>query len=110
MGVHWGKYEDERNVGFMFLVETALGRMRYIKMGNSSLTRPPDGFNSIAAKGRLEPGMFRNLYCLCPVNTHSLAEFTGHFIILILVLVKLTTERYIRHLSQLVLLIISVIL
>lgn len=55
VGVHWGKYEDERNVGFMFLVETALGRMRYIKMGNSSLTRPPDGFNSIAAKGRLEP-------------------------------------------------------
>lgn len=64
MGVHWGKYEDERNVGFMFLVETALGRMRYIKMGNSSLTRPPDGFNSIAAKGRLEPGMFQNLWYL----------------------------------------------
>ncbi|XP_071530154.1 protein mono-ADP-ribosyltransferase PARP3-like isoform X2 [Panulirus ornatus] len=55
VGVHWGTYEGERNVGFMFLVETALGRMKYIKMGNSSLCQPPEGFNSIAAKGRLEP-------------------------------------------------------
>ncbi|KAK7068526.1 Poly [ADP-ribose] polymerase 3 [Halocaridina rubra] len=55
VGVHWGTYAGEKNVGFMFLIETALGRIKYVKMGNSSLKKPPDGFNCVGAKGRLEP-------------------------------------------------------
>ncbi|KAK8735116.1 hypothetical protein OTU49_005500, partial [Cherax quadricarinatus] len=75
VGVHWGTFEGERNVGFMFLVETALGRMKYIKMGNSSLTHPPEGFSSIAAKGRLEPDpskdkiqMLDNMRVIIPIG------------------------------------------
>nr|XP_053643276.1 protein mono-ADP-ribosyltransferase PARP3-like isoform X1 [Cherax quadricarinatus] len=59
----------------MFLVETALGRMKYIKMGNSSLTHPPEGFSSIAAKGRLEPDpskdkiqMLDNMRVIIPIG------------------------------------------
>ncbi|XP_064119253.1 protein mono-ADP-ribosyltransferase PARP3-like isoform X1 [Macrobrachium nipponense] len=55
VGVHWGTYAGEKNVGFMFLAEAALGRIKYVKMGNSSLKQPPEGFNCVAAKGRLEP-------------------------------------------------------
>lgn len=42
--------------GIMFLNEVALGKEHHIIKDNSSLTKPPDGFDSIIAKGHTEPG------------------------------------------------------
>lgn len=41
--------------GVMFLCEAALGREHHISRDNSSLRRAPSGFDSIIAKGRVEP-------------------------------------------------------
>jgi len=39
----------------MFLAEAALGKEHHITRDNSSLTKPPAGFDSIIAKGHTEP-------------------------------------------------------
>ena len=40
----------------MFLGEVALGRERHINHIDTSLTRAPDGYDSIVARGHTEPG------------------------------------------------------
>ena len=40
----------------MFLGEVALGRERHINRIDCSLTRPPDGYDSVVARGHTEPG------------------------------------------------------
>ena len=45
--------------GIMFLNEAVLGKEHHITMGNGGLKAPPKGFDSIIAKGRKEPGMYR---------------------------------------------------
>lgn len=42
--------------GIMFLNEAALGKEHHITMDNHTLTSPPSGYDSIIAKGRVEPG------------------------------------------------------
>ncbi|KAG9407568.1 Poly [ADP-ribose] polymerase 3 [Aphanomyces cochlioides] len=46
---------ERQNVGCLFLVEAALGKMNEIHRDNSSLTQPPSGFDSVLAKGTLHP-------------------------------------------------------
>jgi len=41
--------------GMMFLCEAALGKEHHIQRDDSSLRQPPKGFDSIVAKGRVEP-------------------------------------------------------
>ena len=55
---HEGKFEGEEEVGFMFLVEVALGNMHFIKQRNLNLTEAPPGYDSIVARGKCEPGKF----------------------------------------------------
>ena len=45
--------------GIMFLNEAALGKEHHITTCNFRLTAPPKGFDSIIAKGRNEPSMYR---------------------------------------------------
>ncbi|KAG0710972.1 Poly [ADP-ribose] polymerase 3 [Chionoecetes opilio] len=52
---HCGVYEGEKNVGFMFLVEVALGKEKSILQYDSSLTKAPTGFDSVVARGSNEP-------------------------------------------------------
>ena len=40
----------------MFLAEVALGREKHIDRDNHTLTKPPDGHDSIVARGQTEPG------------------------------------------------------
>lgn len=40
----------------MFLNEVALGMEHHITRDDWTLTKPPDGFDSIVAKGHTEPG------------------------------------------------------
>uniref|UniRef100_A0A914WSW0 Poly [ADP-ribose] polymerase n=1 Tax=Plectus sambesii TaxID=2011161 RepID=A0A914WSW0_9BILA len=44
-----------QNIGIMFLNEVALGKEKTITMDDSSLKAPPQGFDSIIARGRQEP-------------------------------------------------------
>lgn len=44
------------NIGIMFLNEVALGNEHHITIDDSSLTKPPKGFDCVIAKGRTEPG------------------------------------------------------
>ena len=53
------------SIGVMFLVEVALGREFHIKHVDGSLTRAPDGYDSIVARGLTEPGEL--CVCLCVV-------------------------------------------
>lgn len=53
---HYGCFEGENDVGFMFLVEVALGKESSIKECDCSLTKAPKGYDSIVARGRCEPG------------------------------------------------------
>jgi len=46
---------DNRKHAVMFLNEIALGKEHHITQDDSSLTRAPQGTNSIIAKGRVEP-------------------------------------------------------
>ncbi|KAK7063097.1 Poly [ADP-ribose] polymerase 3 [Halocaridina rubra] len=55
VGPHYGKFEGEDMVGFMFLVEVALGKESSITQCNGSLTKAPAGYDSIVARGRNEP-------------------------------------------------------
>ncbi|XP_065900929.1 protein mono-ADP-ribosyltransferase PARP3-like [Dysidea avara] len=43
------------SIGVMFLVEVALGREKRIDRDNHTLTKPPDGYDSIVARGQTEP-------------------------------------------------------
>ncbi|XP_068207144.1 protein mono-ADP-ribosyltransferase PARP3-like [Palaemon carinicauda] len=52
---HYGTFEGENNVGFMFLVEVALGKEHSITKSDGSLRKAPDGYDSIVARGRKEP-------------------------------------------------------
>ena len=58
VGCHYGSFEGEQDVGFMFLVEVALGNMHFIKQCDGSLTKAPPGYDSIVARGNCEPGKF----------------------------------------------------
>lgn len=40
----------------MFLNEVALGKEKHITTDDSSLVKAPEGYDSIVAKGRTEPG------------------------------------------------------
>ena len=42
--------------GIMFLNEVALGNEHHIITDDWTLNKPPDGFESIVAKGHTEPG------------------------------------------------------
>ena len=56
VGCHCGAFEGEKNVGFMFLVEVAVGDMHFTKDCDCSLKKAPPGYNSIVGRGRKEPG------------------------------------------------------
>ena len=45
-----------QNIGIMFLNEVALGKEHHILRDDSSLVKPPAGYNSIVARGQTEPG------------------------------------------------------
>jgi len=47
--------ENKKNIGFMFLNEIALGKEHSIVSDDSSLRTPPPGFDSIVARGKMEP-------------------------------------------------------
>jgi poly [ADP-ribose] polymerase len=47
---------NSKNVGIMFLNEVALGKESYITRDDSSLTRPPNGYDCVIARGMTEPG------------------------------------------------------
>jgi len=44
-----------QNTGIMFLSEVALGKQNVITNDDSSLRKPPNGYDSVLAKGRQEP-------------------------------------------------------
>jgi len=48
----WG---SSAGVGYMFLVEVALGKENGITRDNSSLKKAPEGFDCVVARGRTEP-------------------------------------------------------
>lgn len=45
-----------KNTGVMFLCEVALGKESIITIDNPSLIQPPAGFDSVVARGSVEPG------------------------------------------------------
>lgn len=45
-----------KNTGVMFLCEVALGKENTITRDNPSLKKPPAGFDSVVARGSVEPG------------------------------------------------------
>ena len=55
------------NIGIMFLNEVALGREHTITVDDCSLRKPPNGSDSVVARGRQEPGwiIFCFLKILC---------------------------------------------
>nr|XP_027228892.1 poly [ADP-ribose] polymerase 3-like [Penaeus vannamei] len=60
VGYHYGTYEGESNVGFMFLVEVALGKENNIMQDDCSLTQAPKGYESVVARGKTEPDPKKN--------------------------------------------------
>jgi len=48
----WG---HSAGIGYMFLVEVALGKENEIKRDNSSLTSAPPGYGCVVARGQTEP-------------------------------------------------------
>ena len=54
------------SIGVMFLGEVALGREHHVKHVDGSLTRTPDGYDSIVACERTEPGDYVcEFTCVC---------------------------------------------
>lgn len=51
-----------KNIGIMFLNEVVLGKEYTITSDDSSLRKAPDGYNSVVARGRTEPGMFSTFF------------------------------------------------
>lgn len=45
-----------KNTGIMFLNEVALGKEYTITRDDSSLRKAPNGYDSVVARGRQEPG------------------------------------------------------
>jgi len=52
---HYGEFEQEKDVGFMFLVEAQLGRTKDTPSGDYTLKAAPEGYDSIVARGVQEP-------------------------------------------------------
>merc|ERR1712187_996075 len=52
----FGYVRNRSSTGFMGLAEVALGRVHEIYRDDSSLRRPPSGYDSVVACGRTEPG------------------------------------------------------
>lgn len=50
-----------KNTGVMFLCEVALGKEHTITKDNCSLKKAPAGFDSVVARGSVEPGLTRLL-------------------------------------------------
>ncbi|KAJ8409345.1 hypothetical protein AAFF_G00235430 [Aldrovandia affinis] len=50
-----GYVSTSKNTGVMFLNEVALGKERAITSDDGSLTSPPKGYDSVVARGRMEP-------------------------------------------------------
>lgn len=46
-----------KKTGVMFLCEVALGKEHTITRDNSSLKKAPAGFDSVVARGSVEPGV-----------------------------------------------------
>lgn len=46
---------NKKNIGIMFLNEVALGKEHHITKDDPSLTKPPNGFDCVIAKGTTEP-------------------------------------------------------
>jgi poly [ADP-ribose] polymerase len=44
-----------KNIGIMFLNEVAIGNEHHITRDDSSLTKPPNGYDSVIARGQTEP-------------------------------------------------------
>ena len=57
-GNYWGSSNkgEEDNIGIMFLAEAALGNEKHINRDDHTLTKPPENYHSVVAKGRQEPG------------------------------------------------------
>ncbi|CAK4111425.1 unnamed protein product [Aphanomyces euteiches] len=51
----WGSQFDGQNVACVFLVEAALGQMNEIHQDDTTITKPPTGFDSVVAKGKTHP-------------------------------------------------------
>lgn len=47
-----------KNTGVMFLCEVALGKENTITRDNPSLKKAPAGFDSVVARGSVEPGTY----------------------------------------------------
>ncbi|XP_063613393.1 protein mono-ADP-ribosyltransferase PARP3-like [Penaeus indicus] len=60
VGCHYGAFEGESYLGFMFLVEVALGGESSITQADGSLTEAPSGYDSVVARGRKEPDPKKN--------------------------------------------------
>lgn len=53
--------------GLMFLNEVALGKEHTITSDDSSLKKPPPGFDSVVARGSQEPGGITWPYSFSPI-------------------------------------------
>ncbi|XP_077581623.1 protein mono-ADP-ribosyltransferase PARP3 isoform X2 [Stigmatopora nigra] len=51
-----------KNTGVMFLSEVALGREHTITKDNSSLKKAPDNFDSVVARGQVEPDPSKDIF------------------------------------------------
>lgn len=67
------------DIGIMFLGEVALGKEHNIKVGDSSLTCAPKGYDSIVARGRTEPG--KQLFFLTILVCTSLSLYWRYLMI-----------------------------
>lgn len=52
----YSSVRTSKNTGVMFLSEVALGKEHTITKDNSSLKKAPAGFDSVVARGSVEPG------------------------------------------------------
>ncbi|XP_061788260.2 protein mono-ADP-ribosyltransferase PARP3 isoform X1 [Nerophis lumbriciformis] len=57
-----GYVHTSKNTGVMFLSEVALGREHAITKDNSSLRRAPAGYDSVVARGQVEPDSSKDVF------------------------------------------------
>ncbi|KAM6981378.1 protein mono-ADP-ribosyltransferase PARP3 [Aplochiton taeniatus] len=57
-----GYVQLSKKTGVMFLNEVALGKERTITKDNSSLTKAPAGYDSVVARGRVEPDPSKDIF------------------------------------------------
>jgi poly [ADP-ribose] polymerase len=65
------KLSDGSQLGVLFLVEAALGKMYEITMDDGSLVKAPNGFDSVLAKGKQQPNTANDVTLVvdgCPVK------------------------------------------